>query len=78
MRIEHIAENAVFVYKQSIATVHIYTMVIPTTQGKIEYWMQSGEMIQNVMPDLTKDQHEFLISGITPEEWDDIFGGEDA
>jgi hypothetical protein len=78
MRIEHIAENAVFVYKQSIATGHINTMVIPTTQGKIEYWMQSGEMIQNVMPDLTKDQHEFLISGITPEEWDDIFGGEDA
>ena len=78
MIIEHIAENKVFVYKQSIATGHINTMVIPTTQGRIEYWMQSGELIQDVMPDLTADQREFLMSGITPEEWDDMFGGDDA
>ena len=45
MIIEHIAENKVFVHKQSTATGHINTMVIPTTQGRIEYWMQSGELI---------------------------------
>ena len=78
MIIEHIAENKVFVHKQSTATGHINTMVIPTTQGRIEYWMQSGELIQDVMPDLTADQREFLMSGITPEEWDDMFGGDDA
>ena len=77
MRIEHIAENKVFVHKKSMLSGKVNSMVLPTTQGKIEYWVESGKLIQDVMPDLDDDQREFLMSGITPEEWDDMFGEED-
>ena len=77
MRIEHIAENKVLVHKKSMLSGKVNSMVLPTTQGKIEYWVESGKLIQDVMPDLDDDQREFLMSGITPEEWDDMFGEED-
>ena len=76
MRIEHIAENKVFVHKRSMLSGKVNSMVLPTTQGKIEYWLQSGELIQNVMPDLNDNQREFLMSGITPREWDAMCGDE--
>ena len=34
---------------------------------------QSGELIQVAMPNLNDDQREFLMSGITPAEWETIF-----
>lgn len=33
-----------------------------------------GEPIQNICPELSADDREFIISGITPEEWKDTFG----
>jgi hypothetical protein len=77
MYIEHIGENKVFVHKKSMLSGKGNSMVLPTTKGKIEYWLQSGKLIQDVMPDLNDNQREFLMSGITPEEWDDMFGEED-
>lgn len=32
-----------------------------------------GALIQNAFPFLTPDQREFLMTGITPDEWDDLF-----
>ena len=77
MHIEHIAENKVFVHKKSMLSGKVNSMVLPTTQGKIEYWIESGKLIQDVMPDLNDNQREFLMSGITPREWNDMFGEED-
>ena len=77
MHIEHIAENKVLVHKKSMVSGRVNSMLLPTTQGKIEYWVESGKLIQDVMPDLNDNQREFLMSGITPEEWDDMFGEED-
>ena len=31
------------------------------------------ELIQNVVPHLSLEDREFLISGITPEEWEELF-----
>jgi len=31
------------------------------------------ELIQNVVPHLSIEDREFLISGITPEEWKELF-----
>ena len=31
------------------------------------------ELIQNVVPHLSIEDREFLISGITPEEWEELF-----
>ena len=77
MHIEHIAENKVLVHKKSMVSGRLNSMLLPTTQGKIEYWVESGKLIQDVMPDLDDDQREFLVSGITPREWNDMFGEED-
>ena len=77
MRIEHIAENKVLVQKKSMISGRVNSMLLPTTQGKIEYWIESGKLIQDVMPDLSADHGEFLMSGITPREWNDMCGDED-
>jgi len=44
-------------------------MHLDVTDEQLERWNQ-GELIQNVMPHLSVDEREFLISGITPEYWD--------
>jgi len=48
------------------------TREIPVTEAQLEAW-QSGELIQNAMPNLSADDREFLMTGITPEEWDATF-----
>ena len=38
---------------------------------------QDGALVQDALPYLTADEREFLMTGITAEEWDDAFGTED-
>jgi len=33
--------------------------------------------IQDILPDFSADQREFLMTGITPAEWDESFGEEE-
>lgn len=49
------------------------TMDLDITTDQLNAW-RSGTPIQQVMPHLTPDQREFLITGITPNEWEKIFG----
>lgn len=51
-------------------------MHLPVSEAQLEAW-QGGGLIQNVFPDLTPGQREFLKTGITDEEWDHIFGHPD-
>ena len=46
---------------------------------KIERWINEGKpgCIQDVFPELNTDQREQMISGITAEEWDAIFGDDE-
>jgi hypothetical protein len=50
-----------------------HTQEIPCTQEQIDAW-KTGALIQRVMPQLTADQREFLMTGCTAEDWDDLFG----
>ena len=36
----------------------------------------SGVLIQDAFPTLNSDDREFILSGITPEEWDECVGPE--
>lgn len=49
------------------------TLDLPVTEQQLQAWLgtkeQPGRLIQHVMPHLSKDQREFLVSGCTPEEW---------
>ena len=59
--------------KRSMFTGKTHTLDIPVTQEQIDNW-KSGTLIQNAMPNLTPDQREFLMTGVTAEEWDETFG----
>lgn len=51
-------------------------MDLPVTTQQIERWI-AGELIQNVMPELSIEAREFLKTGILPEEWNKMFLTED-
>lgn len=40
------------------------------------YWM-NGKFVQDAFPTLTAEQREFLMTGITPTEWNEIFSEEE-
>lgn len=45
-----------------------HEMELPITPEQLRRWEQ-GEFVQDVFPHLTADQREFLMTGITPDEW---------
>ena len=53
----------------------VNVMDINVTAEMLERW-ERGELIQNVMPHLTPDEREFIMTGITAEEWEDCLGAE--
>lgn len=50
-----------------------HTLDIPVTEGQLEFWLNGGRPIQEVLPFLTADEREFLMTGITAEEWEKAF-----
>ena len=60
--------------RQSAFTNNVHTMDIDVTQEQLSAW-ESGTLIQNAMPHLSADEREFIMTGITPQEWEDAFGG---
>ena len=66
------------VTRQSIITKKINTMELPITQEHLDTYETVGDiLIQDAFPNLDKEQREFLLSGITPQEWNDTFGEEE-
>lgn len=55
------------------------TLILPispdTYDACAEAW-QGGKMIQDAFPMLTAGEREFIKTGITPDEWDNLFGTE--
>lgn len=48
---------------------------LPITQAQLDQWA-SGDLIQNVFPDLSLDDREFIMTGVTADEWDKFMGDE--
>lgn len=48
------------------------TLEINVTQEQIDLW-KSGVPIQQAMPNVSADEREFIKTGITAEEWEEIF-----
>lgn len=46
---------------------------LPITQKQLEDWLD-GTLAQYAFPNLTAGQREFLLTGVTSEEWDKAFG----
>jgi len=49
------------------------TLDVPCTQAQLDRW-NSGILIQNAMPNVPAPLREFLISGTTPDDWEEMFG----
>ncbi len=53
------------------------TMELNITHGelyRIENRFQTKELIQNIVPQLSMSEREFLMTGITSTEWELMFG----
>jgi hypothetical protein len=48
------------------------TLDLPVTEAQLDAWA-SGELIQDAFPNLSPDDREFLKTGITAEEWEQMY-----
>jgi hypothetical protein len=62
--------------RQSPFSGKVHTWDILVTEEQLARW-RGGDRIQDAMPYLTPDEREFIMTGITPDEWNATFG-EDA
>ena len=61
--------------RTALISGNINSMSLPITEEQYTAWEQ-GTLVQVAMPHLTPDEREFVMSGITPEEWAETFGEE--
>ena len=61
------------VTKKSMISGNTSSMELDVTQAQLDRW-QDGELIQDVFPHLNEEEREFIKTGITRQEWIDIFG----
>ena len=58
--------------KASMLTGVTHTRDVPVDHARLAAWEAAGRpgLIQKVFSDLSADDREFLLSGVTPDEWD--------
>ena len=67
------------VTRLSVVTRKMNTMELPISQEHLDIYDTVGDiLVQDAFPNLDKEQREFLISGITPDEWNKTFGEEEG
>jgi len=61
--------------KQSMISGQYHTRDIPITEGEYSEYIRVADAvkIQQFFPRLSPDECEFLMTGITSEEWDETF-----
>ena len=52
------------------------TLSMPVTEAQLQEW-KNGTLIQKAMPELTANEREFIMTGVTPDERDNEFGVDD-
>lgn len=52
------------------------TMDLPITEDQVINW-ENGMHAQHAFSNLPPEQREFIISGITPQEWEETFGSDE-
>ena len=66
------------VYRRSPLTGHMSQLSISFRPEDMILWDKGGTNIQDALPYLSPEEREFLLSGITPEEWKFFFSDEGA
>ena len=74
--------KAVKVTRASLHSGNINSLIIDIPfdefQMRLSMWAEDKEFIQDAFPGLTPDQREFIQTGLTIEEWDEIFVDEET
>lgn len=52
------------------------TLDIPVTMNQLQAYANGG-LIQNVMSNLSDDEREFIMTGITATEWDNFYSDDE-
>jgi len=64
------------VVRTSPFTGKVNTMVLNVTEAQIdELDSPNRRLIQQIFPNLTSGEREFILTGYTQEDWDTIFAG---
>lgn len=61
--------------RYSLLSGKLHSMEIDVTNEQIRNYLD-GMLIQRAMPNISNEEREFILSGITPEEWNRTFAEE--
>lgn len=64
------------VIRKSQYSGNIYTMEMDVTPEQISRYEAGGITLQDCFPQLNADEREFIKTGMTAFEWEELFGGE--
>jgi hypothetical protein len=67
--VEHKPNGTTVVSKMCTVNEEIYLVTVDT--NKYHRW-NYGECVQDVFPELFPEQREFLITSLTPDEWEEV------
>lgn len=59
--------------RKSAFTGKTHTLDLPVTQEQMDNWLVNRPLIQRAFPNLSPEQREFILTGVTPEEWNVAF-----
>lgn len=62
-----------YIKRKSVISGIERTRSIPVNPDDYMAWQAGLGSIQDLMPYLADNDREFILSGITPEEWDEMF-----
>lgn len=57
-----------------------HTMELDVTEeqlNRFENRRENGEYVQTIFPNLSAPEREFILTGITPTEWNQMFGSQE-
>lgn len=63
--------------RKSIFTGIERSLDLNINEEDLNRWLKGEDLIQNIFPHLTDNEREFILSGTTPEEWDEFTTDED-
>lgn len=59
--------------RRSPLTGQVNVMELNVTQEQLDRFQRRDGLIQNIFPDLSSDEREFILTGYTAEDWAVIF-----
>lgn len=63
-----------FVTRISPWTGELNTMNLPVTQAQLDNYASGRVLLQDAFPHLSPPEREFIKSGYTPQDWNELFG----